>query len=223
VSVGVDIGQKVDPSAIVVCEATERASGRMVPPSFFTNRTPRLVPHRETRYEARHMERLPLGTPYPAVAVRVAEVIESLRTRQAGDRDARDIALTVDATGVGQPVVDLLKSHVGRIRLRAATFTHGDRMEGDDEMRVGKAFLVSRLQTLLQTDCLGLPPGHPEAEAMSRELLDFEIRVDDDANDRYGAFKVGTHDDLVTALGLAVIEVADRRAWVAGDYGARYL
>ena len=24
------------------------------------------------------------------------------------------------------------------------------------------------------------------------------------ANDRYGAFKVGTHDDLVTALGLAV-------------------
>lgn len=25
-----------------------------------------------------------------------------------------------------------------------------------------------------------------------------------DANDRYGAFAVGTHDDLVTALGLAV-------------------
>jgi len=24
------------------------------------------------------------------------------------------------------------------------------------------------------------------------------------ANDRYGAFKVGKHDDLVTALGLAV-------------------
>ena len=35
------------------------------------------------------------------------------------------------------------------------------------------------------------------------ELLDYEIRVDQNANDRYGAFRVGTHDDLVTALGLA--------------------
>ena len=34
-------------------------------------------------------------------------------------------------------------------------------------------------------------------------MLDFEIRVDENANDRYGAFKVGMHDDLVTAIGLA--------------------
>jgi hypothetical protein len=37
-----------------------------------------------------------------------------------------------------------------------------------------------------------------------QELLDYEIRVDENANDKYGAFRVGTHDDLVTALGLAV-------------------
>src|SRR5215218_7837066 len=79
VSVGVDIGQKVDPTAIVVCEAERRETGRMVPPTFFTNRTPRLVSHHETRYEVRHMERLPLGTPYPAVATRIAEVIGNLR------------------------------------------------------------------------------------------------------------------------------------------------
>ena len=52
---------------------------------------------------------------------------------------------------------------------------------------------------------------------MADELLDYEIRVDTDANDKYGAFKVGTHDDLVTALGLAVqtdgspLEGGDRR------------
>jgi hypothetical protein len=39
---------------------------------------------------------------------------------------------------------------------------------------------------------------------MKDELLDYEIRISEDANERYGAFKVGTHDDLVTALGLAV-------------------
>ncbi len=41
---------------------------------------------------------------------------------------------------------------------------------------------------------------------MTAELFDYEIRASEDANERYGAFKVGTHDDLVTALGLAVQE-----------------
>ena len=45
---------------------------------------------------------------------------------------------------------------------------------------------------------------------MARELEDYEIRVTEDANDRYGAFKVGAHDDLVTALGLAVQGTAVR-------------
>jgi hypothetical protein len=35
-------------------------------------------------------------------------------------------------------------------------------------------------------------------------LEDYEIRVSEDANDKYGAFRTGAHDDLVTALGLAV-------------------
>ena len=39
---------------------------------------------------------------------------------------------------------------------------------------------------------------------LAQELIDYEIRVEPDANDKYGVFKVGTHDDLVTALGLAV-------------------
>ncbi|MDQ3700038.1 MAG: hypothetical protein M3442_03845, partial [Chloroflexota bacterium] len=39
---------------------------------------------------------------------------------------------------------------------------------------------------------------------LGRELLDYEIRVDERANDTYGAFKVGAHDDLVTAVGLAI-------------------
>ena len=43
-----------------------------------------------------------------------------------------------------------------------------------------------------------------ESRALAQELLDYKIRVDEDANDRNGAFRVGTHDDLVTALGLAV-------------------
>ena len=42
------------------------------------------------------------------------------------------------------------------------------------------------------------------AQELAAELRTYEILVDERANDRHGAFKVGTHDDLVTALGLAV-------------------
>jgi hypothetical protein len=47
-------------------------------------------------------------------------------------------------------------------------------------------------------------PRTQEAEALGAELLDHEIKVDQDANEKYGAFKVGSHDVLVTALGLCV-------------------
>jgi len=41
---------------------------------------------------------------------------------------------------------------------------------------------------------------------MVRELQDYEIRIDPNANEQYGAFSTGAHDDLVTALGLATLE-----------------
>ena len=47
-------------------------------------------------------------------------------------------------------------------------------------------------------------PDTSEAHGLIDELLDYEIRVDENANDKYGAFRVAKHDDLVTALGLAV-------------------
>ncbi len=43
-----------------------------------------------------------------------------------------------------------------------------------------------------------------EMDAMQKELMDYEVRINEHANDTYGAFKTGAHDDSVTALGLAV-------------------
>ena len=115
----------------------------------------------------------------------------------------------VDATGIGMPVVDLISAEVeGVYYVTPVYFTHGDRRSEEGygwqrEVTLGKAYLVSRLQTLLQTGCLHLPRTS-EAEVLAQDLRDYEIEVGEDANDRYGAFKVGTQDDLVTALGLAV-------------------
>jgi len=183
ITIGVDIGQKRDPTAVAVSEESVRVVGGKV----------------ETYYSIRRLERLPLGTSYPDVATRLTEIVANTRKRPGLVR-----MVYVDATGVGQPMVDLL-AHVGT-PVMPVYFTYGDRrLEQDGPPRyvsLGKTWLVSRLVVLLQTKCLLLPKT-AEAEALAQELQDYEIKVDEDANDKYGAFKVGTHDDLVTALGLA--------------------
>lgn len=156
----------------------------------------------ETHFIVRYLERLPLGTPYPRVAQRVAEIEGQVRSK-TGETPI----VYLDATGVGQPVVDTLRERLPGGWVVPVYFTYEDRRvetrEGDGvRVSLGKAHMVSRLQTLLQNHRLHLPHTR-EAEALTEELLDYEIRVDERANDRYGAFRVGTHDDLVTALGLA--------------------
>ena len=80
-----------------------------------------------------------------------------------------------------------------RVAPIACYFTHGDRRAQDGrQVTIGKAWLVSRLQALLQTGRIHLPKT-AEAATLARELQDYEIKVDQDANHRYGAFKVGTH------------------------------
>ncbi len=196
VTIGIDIGQKRDPTALAVAEVEHRQG--------------------EDYHIIRRLERLPLGTTYPQVAARLKSVVAGVRTRMAWDEAERQsvplwqrqpaedasLAVYVDATGVGQPVVDLLA--VADVLIHAVYFTYGDkRMVNGMQMSLGKAWLVSHLQALLQTGRILLPKT-TEAEVLAKELRDYEITVDQDANDKYGAFKVGTHDDLVTALGLAV-------------------
>ena len=194
-SIGIDIGQQRDPTAIALLEGSE-CQGIV-------------------SFECRFLQRLPLGTPYPAVARRVAEIrrnaIQTVRQRIADRTGYANpdiyISVYVDATGVGKPIVDLLAEH--KVEVMPCYFTYGDRRTEDTSglqarVTIGKAYLVARLQMLLQNRRRRLPRNHPEALALGQELLDYEIRVDQNANDRYGAFRTGTHDDLVTALGLAV-------------------
>ena len=190
VGVGVDLGQRHDPTALVVAEAIP-AGGPRAP---------------EHRFVVRELGRLPLGTGYPQVYAAIAAVLRGVRAH-----GCERPHLCVDATGA-VPAVDALR-HVLRdlpCRLTAVTFTYGDRfvrdVQGVGTASLGKAYLVSRLQVLFQTDRIDLPPSKAEAAAMVRELQDYEIRVDPNANEQYGAFSTGAHDDLVTALGLATLE-----------------
>jgi hypothetical protein len=167
-----------------------------VPPRSWTGTTPDSL---GVHFSARYLERLPAGTSYPALADRAAQMAAGVAARTAATA-----YLYLDATGLGEPVVALFSSRVRRAHVKAVYFTYGDRRErvSAKEIRFGKAYLVARLQTLLQLRCLHLPET-PEARALAHDLREFQIQVAENANDRYGSFPVGPRDDLVTALGLA--------------------
>ena len=199
-TVGLDVGQRRDPTALCIGEVQRRGE---------TGQVHHLI---------RHLERLPLGTSYPDVAARVAAVCTGVteRTRTAP-------RLFVDATGVGTPLVDVLRAAGVTAVVLPVYFTHGDRRQvtPSGEVRLGKAWLVSRLQALLQSGRLHLARTS-EAAALAQELLDYEIRVEANANDTYGAFRVGSHDDLVTALGLATQEDEPAGTAVLDYYRLRF-
>lgn len=196
VVIGVDIGQKQDPSAVVVVELL-KPQGNTLKDSTGA----KIV----SLFYVRHVERMELGTSFVNVASRVGDIVRNLVDRNLSEQPR----LVVDATGLGAPVTELIHDSLQGTSVTpiSATFTHGDRFEVKwrlKEWKVGKAYLVSRLQVLLQCKRIKLPQTD-EAQQLANELLEYEIKVDQDANDKYGAFKVGTHDDLVTALGLAVL------------------
>lgn len=186
ITLGVDIGQKRDPTAVCVAEGEWRdVEGRT-----------------ESHFVIRHLERLPLGTVYPRVADRIARVTDQVRAR-SGERPT----VFVDATGVGTPVVDLLRERVLSGEVVAVWFTYGDQRtetwEGDHlRVSLGKSHMVSRLQALIGSGRLHLPRSR-EAGALTEELLNYELRVDQSGHESFGAFRTGTHDDLACALGLA--------------------
>jgi hypothetical protein len=194
VVIGVDFGKMADPTAICVVEA-------------FKVPRPGLKP--EYRFEVRHMERMPLSTNYLEVGKRVAEVVRNLEAIPVpANYQPPRLTLIVDGTGVGVSAVDIVRDavHGTRARLTAATFTHGETLNTRrSQWTVGKAYRVNRLQTLFQTERIKLLANHPEAQAMANELRNYELKQDPDGDLKFGAFKVGMHDDLVTALGLAVL------------------
>ena len=214
VIIGAKIGQRHERTGIAVVEREQRGD----------------VWH----FTARHLERLPAGKPYPESAGRLAAVTEGARAqaiqrlpvhqttmlnadeqryyRRSEERHA--VTVYADVTGLGDPVIRLLAA--SGVEATPVYFTHGDRrekMENGGGVLLGKGWLVAELQVLLQTGRLHLPETK-DAATLAKELTEYEIKMEPDANERYGAFAVGSQDELVTALGLTV-QAEIRTPWRA--------
>lgn len=171
---GVDLGQAADYTALTVVE-----------------RLPNTSP---LHLHCRHLERYALGTLYPDVVGKVTSLLAQPLLRGA--------ALVVDATGVGRPVVDMFRQ--ANLRPIAALVTAGDAVTQDsDYWRVPKRDLVGAVQAPLQDGRLKFAAGMALVPTLVQEMINFKVKITASANDTYGAWREGEHDDLIFAVMLA--------------------
>jgi len=149
----------------------------------------------EAIYHLRHIQRFPLKTTYPEIVDKVCDIFNS-------DKISKYSRLIVDATGVGRPVVDLFKKK--QLYPKAITITGGyDVIKDNGEYKVPKRDLVTNLQVLFQQEKLKIAEDLQEAKTLVQELLNFKVKIKDNARESFEAWREGIHDDLVLAVALA--------------------
>src|SRR5262245_50938661 len=199
---GLDLGQAQEFTALAVLERTGEMDGDGCGRPPFC-------------YAVRHLERFPPGTPYPSVGQRVAALF--------GERPLCNGTLVVDQTGVGKPVVELLRKAQPKAYIRPVTVTAGHHAVSDEHggWLVPKKELVSTLQILLQSRRLLVAEALPESATLVRELQNFQAKVVLVVDDPYVAWREGAHDDLVLAIAIAAWEAERCRSfhiWIGTPY-----
>ena len=189
---GLDLGKRKDYSALALVEYSR---------PFITYRNPVTYEmdqeFEDPRYAVRQLTRIPLGTKY-------VDVVEQIRAILAkAVKKNYDCTLIVDATGVGQPVVEMFQDLPPRAKLVPVVITGGTPGAGSsrtrDEWHVPKQDLITGLQIMLETGALQIANGLPFSNALLEELLEFRGGQSPKGNE----WSEGPQDDLVLATALA--------------------
>ncbi len=175
---GLDLGQRQDHTALAVLHRYSEPQPGRDPITW--------QPRQRTRLLLTHLDRVPLGVPYLAIIERVKLLTRSLHPAP--------ITLSVDASGVGAPVVELLRhARLGcrllPVNITASGQSHRHPAYGD---YVPRRDLLARLRLAFESDTLRIPCAIPHRDALIEELLTL--------SDRSSA----RHDDLALAVALAV-------------------
>ena len=191
--VGVDPGQSVDPTAIVIVHRITEGSGNWEP--IGTSATNwREVP--ATRYELRWAERLPLRTSYPDAVRHIHELVET-------DPIRGRCTVCLDGTGVGAAVRDMFTA--AAFDLVTITITSGAEpsYHGSGKWHVGKQDLVGCLEGALHDGSLKIARDLGEAKALADEFGAFRRTITGAGRATFGA-RTGKHDDLLLATSCAL-------------------
>jgi hypothetical protein len=192
VTVGVDLGQAADSTALAVLETQKTVQCFRYEGSSAIHEKLEAVEHR-----LRDCERLPLGLSYPLQA-------EYLRSRLRGLPGGTDgkVDLVVDATGLGKPILDILEA--AGLQPIGVVITGGmeESQSGGRLWRVPKELLVNRVSASLHIGELVFPDDLEDVGGLKRELQDFQVSYTAAGHLTFAA-RPGAHDDRVLALAVA--------------------
>jgi hypothetical protein len=217
-SVGVDLGQANDPTAIAVLERT------IVPPqtALFApvGKSPsnRLV-EGDIVFDLVFLKRPKLGTRYDVIAKRVADLICELEPEGAFG-ELGQVTLSVDGTGVGRAVVDLLDTEfrrrgatsksVPKVDFRRVSITGSQTQLKRPERTNGywavpKKDLVFPAVAAFQQGKIRIAKAIKDRDALVNELRNYKRTTNiATGNMAFEPWRESDHDDLLFAVCLAL-------------------
>jgi hypothetical protein len=217
-SVGVDLGQANDFTAIAVLEKTIAPPETAMFPPVGESPSNRLVEGRAV-YDLVFLKRPKLGTPYDTIAKRVADLICELEP-QGAFGELGQVTLSVDGTGVGRGVVDMLDtefkrrgtttSSIPRVDFRRVSVTGShttlkrpDRSNG--YWSVPKRDLVFAAVAAFQQGKIRIAKGIKDRDALVNELKNYRRTTNiATGNMAFEPWRESDHDDLLFGVCLAL-------------------
>ena len=209
IHIGLSLRQNHKASGICIVEALSRSteeeeedweSGLV----FLEDEAKKTKNVNETHFVVRYLESFPAGSGYASIFQKFREITQRICERNDRDKDAARPRLFVDVTGLGDFFVEEINAMRLNIAAETVYFNYGDRRKADgNEVILGKAYLVSRMQWLLQCNRIHFPKSE-SSDRLAKELLQYKIQQYPSANETEGAFQVTSRDELVTALGITV-------------------
>lgn len=201
--IGVDLGKMSDYTAIAVCQRTAIVTN--VTRERFEGSERALIPEAKllSGLELTGLKRPEKLTPYPVIA----RMVRDIRDMLYRDKNAGEVQIVVDATGVGAAVVDGMKE-LG-IVLTPVVITGGHKAKPNEwgQWLVPKKDLVSRLRYVYDEQRIKMVPAEklPIIAILLQELDAYKMRITKSGNQTYGnEHRESEHDDLVLAVALAV-------------------
>jgi len=177
--IGLDLGQQNDYTVLCCLEVI-----------------PNIYQKKRTIYNLTYLYRVPLETAYPRIVNWISDLVHTQLLKY-------NCVLVVDYTGVGRPVVDLLREQ--QITLLAANITSGYAANWrlGNEVSIPKKEIITSLLVTLSDYRLRISPHIFSVDTLTQEFVGFNEKISARGNLQYEA-GYGYHDDIVISIGLAV-------------------
>jgi len=146
-----------------------------------------------------HMERIPLKTPYPTIVEKIGYILNR-------PEFVDQIALIVDRTGVGIPVIQMMYQR-GLSPIGITIHGGSNVTTSKDNYSVPKRDLVTALLTAYQMKRFKTksPEQMPVIKDFRDELAGFQMKINERTGaDSYEAWLERIHDDLVMSASMGV-------------------